>query len=145
MTDSLLDRFSDALEEAGGRFVRAGPGDDPGDWAEREYPGATVGIDAADLLIAETGTVARSYPDREAARVSLDPEVTVFTATGDEVVADLPEALERIAPAHRESRAYTVLVTGPSRTADIEKTLVVPAHGPRQVIVWLTGDAHAHS
>jgi L-lactate dehydrogenase complex protein LldG len=52
-------------------------------------------------------------------------------------VPDLPAALARLSPMHRAGRAYTVLVTGPSRTADIEKELVIPAHGPRELVVVL--------
>ena len=87
----------------------------------------------------ETGTVLRSYPSREASRISLAPDVSVFLAARDSLVPDLPAALDRIAPAHRAGRAYTVMITGPSRTADIEKELVIPAHGPRELIVLLVG------
>jgi L-lactate dehydrogenase complex protein LldG len=139
MAGSLLETFEAALARAGGRLVRAGRRKDPRAFASKEHPGASVGVDDADLLVAETGTVVRSYPDRESARVSLTPEVSVFVAKEDSLVANLPEALARLAPAHREGRAYTVLVTGPSRTADIEKTLVIPAHGPKELLVWWRG------
>ena len=55
----------------------------------------------------------------------------------DQLVPGLPEALTRLADRHREGRAYSVFITGPSRTADIEKELVIPAHGPRELVVVL--------
>jgi L-lactate dehydrogenase complex protein LldG len=136
----LMDRFEQALVRAGGRLVRAAGEEAGRRWVEAEYADGDAGVDEADLLVAETGTVVRTYPTREASRVSLVPEVSVFLATPDRLVPDLAVALERLAPLHREGRAYTVFVTGPSRTADIEKQLVIPAHGPRELIVVLCGE-----
>jgi L-lactate dehydrogenase complex protein LldG len=96
-----------------------------------------VGVDRADLLVAETGTVVRTYPSREASRASLHPATSVFVASGEALVPDLAAALRRLRPVHGQGAAYTVLVTGPSRTADIEKVPVIPAHGPRELIVLL--------
>ena len=76
---------------------------------------------------------------REASRISLVPARSVFLATPGMLVATLAEALDLVAGDHRAGRAYTVLVTGPSRTADIEKELVIPAHGPRELWVILVG------
>ena len=98
---------------------------------------AEIGIDRADRLVAETGTVVRSYANRAAARVALVPAVSVFLTHRDALVRDLPAALAHVAEAHGQGRAYTVLLTGPSRTADIEKQLVIPAHGPRELLVVL--------
>jgi L-lactate utilization protein LutC len=152
----LASRFEAALVRAAGRVLRC-----PDEAAARaalgrEYAGrrivyledgpspeelrvAEVGVDRADVLLAETGTVLRSYRTREESRISLVPEVSVFFASTAALVPDLPAALRELAPAHREGRAYTVMVTGPSRTADIEKQLVIPAHGPREVLVLLVG------
>lgn len=146
--------FGEALQAASGRLVRCRDVEEARAWIEREVGGqrvvriedgpseddlrqADVGLDDADFLIAETGTVVRSYGTRTDARISLVPPKTLFLATRDRLVRDLPEALRRIAARHRSGRAYTVFITGPSRTADIEKQLVIPAHGPREVVVLL--------
>lgn len=153
--EDLLAAFRAALEAADGRVevvadeaaarrlvAERWPGrrivdvdEAPDETALRE---AEVGVDRADWLVAETGTVVRSYPDRTAARLGLVPPVSVFLACASSLVRDLPAALARVAEAHGAGPAYTVLVTGPSRTADIEKQLVIPAHGPREllVVVW---------
>jgi hypothetical protein len=127
--------FRFRLEQAGGVFrefaglagVRAAFPDDDGE----------TGMEWADLLIADTGTVVRTCATRESSRVSLVPPRTVFLATAAMIVPGWPEALARLALIHRAGTAYTVFVTGPSRTADVEKQLVIPAHGPREVIVAL--------
>jgi len=152
----LLDRFTAALEAVAGRIVRVADEAAARDFLEAEYVGkvvvhsadgpdeaalvaADVGVDRADLLLAETGTVLRTYADRAASRISLVPETSVFLAAADGIVPGYPEALETIADRHREGRAYSVLITGPSRTADIEKELVIPAHGPRELVVIVIG------
>ena len=138
-SERLADRFAAALERAGGRLVRL-PDEDAADrWLREAAWTEETGVDRADLLIAETGTVVRSYETREESRVSLVPPCSVFLAAPDQLVPDLASALTRLAPLHEAGRAYTVLITGPSRTADIEKELVIPAHGPRDLVVLLCG------
>lgn len=155
---NLVQTFQAALEAEAGRVVTVPDEDAARRWLETELAGrrvvrahehlekedlerADVGVDEADLLVAETGTVVRSYPSRAASRVSLVPPTTVFVARADRIVSDLPTALAELAERHRASRAYTIFLTGPSRTADIEKQLVIPAHGPREFIVLLiTGE-----
>ncbi|NMC69735.1 MAG: LUD domain-containing protein [Myxococcales bacterium] len=96
------------------------------------------GVTGADALIAETGTVALSLADRAAALASLLVDTHVVLAHPSLVLPDLATYHARRAarPAAPGGR-LDILVTGPSRTADIEKTLVIPAHGPRRMIVVL--------
>jgi len=116
----------------GAPFVRAE--DDPTEAALRD---AAIGVDRADLLIAETGTVVRTFPSREAARVTLVPPVIAFLARRQALVRDFPATLRQIQKRHETGRAYTVFITGPSRTADIEKILILGAHGPKRLVVLL--------
>ena len=143
----LFERFRRELERAGGRLVELAPDASVDDFLARTWPGARivrsgdgmdgaeVGVDRADALLAETGTILKSYADRESSRASLVPPVSVFLARRADLVPGLPEALARVAPLHRAGPAYSLLITGPSRTADIEKELVIPAHGPRELVV----------
>jgi L-lactate utilization protein LutC len=155
--EGSLEKFTEALERVAGRVARVADEKEARAWLEREYEGrrvvfaeddpdeaalreAEVGVDRADLLLAETGTVLKTYPSRGASRISLVPEVSVFLADADDLVAGYAEAIERVADRHRDGPAYTVLITGPSRTADIEKELVIPAHGPRELTVVVMGE-----
>ena len=130
-----VEAFRFALRRAGGRYLEFASETD----ARAAFPDddGETGVDQADLLIADTGTVVRTYASREESRVSLVPPRSVFLATPDLIVPGLPEALDRLGDLHRAGPAYTILITGPSRTADIEKQLVIPAHGPRELVVAL--------
>ncbi len=72
----------------------------------------------------------------ETLKASLLPETHLVVLPVSLLVADLPEALEMTRHA-----ANAVLVTGPSRTADIEMTLTIGVHGPKEIIVFLVDDS----
>jgi len=92
-----------------------------------------VGIEA-DYGIAETGSLV-FIPARGRARASwLDLEVLDVELLEDRIVRDL-EGLFALLGSNMPSAV--AIVTGPSRTADIEQTLVVGVHGPREVRVRL--------
>jgi L-lactate dehydrogenase complex protein LldG len=133
---ALSERFADALRRAGGRFLTAAD-----ETEARAAVGPDAVLDRADLLIAETGTVVRHYADAGESRGSLWPERSAFLAGPEALVPDLATALSRLGGVHRAGRALTVFITGPSRTADIEKELVIPAHGPRELVVVLVPPA----
>ena len=102
-----------------------------------------VGISGAFVAIAETGTLMMlSGPDTPAS-MHLLPETHVAVVEADRIVAHYEEgfALAR-AERGRLPRA-TNLVSGPSRTGDIEQTIVLGAHGPYRVHVVIVGDAGA--
>ena len=89
---------------------------------------ADVGLTTADYLVAESGTLVLRA-DGRARSVSLLPPVHVAIVTRDRLWADLGAALADLRAAGARDSCVT-LVTGPSRTADIEKKLVVGVHGP---------------
>jgi L-lactate dehydrogenase complex protein LldG len=96
---------------------------------------ATVTITRAELLVAQTGSVLISSAcgGRGA---SVAAPVHIVLAGIDQLVPDLETAIARAyEPASRN--AYLCLITGSSRTADIEKILVMGAHGPKRLIVIL--------
>ncbi len=101
----------------------------------RESSEATVTL--AEALVAQTGSifVSSACGGRGA---SVAAPVHIVVATLDQLVPDLDAAFARLRErgAH-EKNSMLCLVTGSSRTADIEKILVMGAHGPRRLVVIL--------
>jgi len=98
--------------------------------AAPELPGA--GVSRAAYGIAATGSVVvASSPDEPRSRHLL-PEVHVSLLRQDAVVPDLAALFAALAGKLPSALA---IVTGPSRSADIEQRLVVGVHGPREVHV----------
>jgi L-lactate dehydrogenase complex protein LldG len=89
-------------------------------------------------LIADTGTAVVLARLSGGRRPGLVDPVHVIEARADQLVPDLAAALERIGPELARASAVT-LVTGPSRTADIEQTLIRGVHGPKDVHVVFVG------
>lgn len=93
---------------------------------------ACLGVTAADLCVAETGTaLLHSGPGRPRA-VSLLPSIHVAVARLDAVVADFPELYAALAERGHAAGlpGSWVLVSGPSKTGDIEAVMVNGVHGP---------------
>ncbi len=93
---------------------------------------AGVGITSADYALAETGTLVMISSPREARLVSLLPPVHVAVIPASSIIGNLDELLT-LAPLPAEQSSSMVLITGPSRTADIEQILVRGVHGPGQI------------
>ncbi len=94
---------------------------------------AKLGITLCDGLIAETGTVVLLNHPSETRELSLLPEYHVVIAASDQLYESLDVCLSKIRRLYADGLMPSItLITGPSRTADIEKTLVVGVHGPRE-------------
>ena len=96
-----------------------------------------VGISRVQAAIAETGTLLLDSSRERHRLVSLVPPVHIAILKENQIVGTLGEALAIL----RQSEQLTpiaTLVTGPSRTADIELTLAIGVHGPQElyVVVW---------
>ncbi len=88
-------------------------------------------VSRATLAVAETGSLLIRYDQIPETMPLFLADCVIFILCQDQVVADLHQAFSAI-PAQTGNM---VLITGPSRTADIEKVLVLGAHGPRRLIV----------
>lgn len=97
---------------------------------------AAIGITGADWGIAASGSVVLNHGPGRARSASLLVEHHVVLLPTARVVASLHEAMSRVG---WESTSNTVVITGPSRTGDIESILTVGVHGPRHVHVVLVG------
>lgn len=109
--------------------------------SEDEFEQADAGITSCEVLIARNGSVMISSGNASGRRLSAYAPVHIVIAKASQMVMDLKDALafvERRYQGHIPSLLSTI--TGPSRTADIEKELVMGAHGPKSLYVFLLED-----
>ena len=99
---------------------------------------ADVGITSADYVLADTGSLVMIASPREARLVSLLPPAHIAVVPRDRILTGLDE-LFTILPNPAEVTSSMVLITGPSRTADIEQILVRGVHGPGRITVVVVG------
>ena len=97
-----------------------------------------VGITGCFCAIAETGTLAFVTGAHTPSATFLLPDTHVAIVRADQLVAGMEEAFSRVRANGAMPRAIN-LVSGPSRTGDIEQTIVLGAHGPRRVHIVLVG------
>ena len=95
---------------------------------------ADIGITSADYALADTGTLVMLASPREARLVSLLPPMHIAVVPQDRILTGLDE-LFSVLPRPADQTSSMVLITGPSRTADIEQILVRGVHGPGQICV----------
>jgi L-lactate dehydrogenase complex protein LldG len=93
---------------------------------------AKVGISQLDWAIANTGTLVQDAARVDQRLVSTLPSIHIALIRSDRLVPDLPSALRKIRP---EQTNYISFITGPSRTADIERVLTIGVHGPEKLII----------
>lgn len=165
-SDDQFTRFRDALAFVGGKLLELQPGDSLGEQLRQTFPDAEriasslplpelplidVGLETnkvvleqidlavlkGEFVVAENGAV--WLPELNMLNRSL-PFITqhlVLVVGRDTLVPNMHIAYQQV---DRESLTYGVFVCGPSKTADIEQSLVVGAHGPRSLTIVLTSD-----
>ncbi len=102
----------------------------------RADPPVSAGIQSAEFAIAETGTVVQTSRGGRSQHPGLVSDVHVALLSADRIVEAMEECLEALSV---DPPRNVSLITGPSRTADIELTLTIGVHGPRKVIAVLLG------
>jgi L-lactate dehydrogenase complex protein LldG len=95
---------------------------------------AACGITGADYALADTGTLVMLASPQEARLISLLPPVHIAIVQHERLLTGLDELLS-ILPHPAEQTSSMVLITGSSRTADIEQILVRGVHGPGEIHV----------
>lgn len=93
---------------------------------------AGFGITCADYALADTGTVVLLTSREEARLISLLPPVNLVLVPQERILSGLDELLS-LESLPVEQRSAMVLITGPSRTGDIEQILVRGVHGPGEI------------
>ena len=98
-----------------------------------------VGITGCHCAIAETGTLVFVTGAESPSATFLLPETHVAIVRVDQVMPGMEDAFARIRAEHHALPRAVNLVSGPSRTGDIEQTIVLGAHGPRRLHIVLVG------
>jgi L-lactate dehydrogenase complex protein LldG len=93
---------------------------------------AGVGITSADYVLADTGTLVMLSSAEEARVISLLPPAHLAIVSSRRILSGLDELLTLL-PNPAAQTSSMVLITGPSRTADIEQILVRGVHGPGEI------------
>lgn len=102
----------------------------------QELEKCDAGISECDALIAQTGTVVVTAKSAGGRALSVLPPHHVVLATREQLLADLPAAFALLKRKYNDCYPSMMsFITGPSRTGDIERILVLGAHGPKKLTV----------
>lgn len=96
-----------------------------------------VGVSECECLVAQTGSVMFSTRSSGGRALSILPPVHVVIARREQLVGDLTDAYALVRKKYGENLPDCLgFITGPSRTGDIERILVLGAHGPKELFVF---------
>jgi L-lactate dehydrogenase complex protein LldG len=102
--------------------------------ARQQSPPQTAGLQTADYAVAETGTIVQTSRGGKSLLPGLLADVHVALLPRDALVDRMEECLAALADDPPRNISF---LSGPSRSADIEQTLTIGAHGPRKMIAVL--------
>jgi L-lactate dehydrogenase complex protein LldG len=93
---------------------------------------AKIGISQMEWGIANTGTLAQDATKADQRLASTLSWIHIMLVGTNNIVADLPAFMAKMHPSRSN---YIALITGPSKTADIERVLAIGVHGPERVVI----------
>ncbi len=93
---------------------------------------ARFGISQMQWAMADTGTLVQDSSAIEQRLVSSLTDIHIVLVPTSGILADMPTMLTRI---HPRDSGYIAMITGPSRTADIERVLTIGVHGPERLVI----------
>jgi L-lactate dehydrogenase complex protein LldG len=101
-------------------------------------PDCDASITSCEALVARTGSIVLSTASESGRTSSVYAPIHICIAYSNQLVYDIKDALQLVKSKYENHLPSLItFATGPSRTADIEKTLVVGVHGPKEVYVFL--------
>jgi L-lactate dehydrogenase complex protein LldG len=107
-------------------------------FSTKQLGDAEAAITTCELLIARTGTIVMSSAQESGRTVSVYAPVHICFAYMNQLVYEIKDGLQLLKDKYAGNLPSLItFATGPSRTADIEKTLVVGVHGPKEVFCFL--------
>jgi len=102
-------------------------------------------ITGCDWLVARTGTIVMSSVSQSGRTASVYAPIHICIAYTHQLVYDIKDALESVHEKYKDNiPSLITFASGPSRTADIEKTLVTGVHGPKEVYLFFVDEVHKH-
>ncbi|MCA5005988.1 LutC/YkgG family protein [Sphingobacterium bovistauri] len=108
---------------------------------EKDFEVAEIGITACEVLVARNGSIMISNANPGGRRLSIYPPIHIVFAKASQLVMDIRHGMSIIKEKYGNNLPSMITtITGPSRTADIEKMLVLGAHGPKDLFVFLIED-----
>ncbi len=109
--------------------------------SEEEFNNQVAGLTRCDFLISRFGSIMVSSGLSSGRRMFVFPEVHIVLAQMSQVVTEIRDGLKGMKKKYPERLPSQItVITGPSRTADIEKTLVMGMHGPKELFVFVVDD-----
>jgi L-lactate dehydrogenase complex protein LldG len=114
----------------------------PADWFNglrvNDVEKCDASITSCECLIARTGSIVLSSGQSHGRTASVYAPIHICIAYANQLVYDIKDGLQRLKEKYGAQLPSSIsFATGPSRTADIEKTLVVGVHGPKEVYLFL--------
>ena len=106
-------------------------------YTSAELEPCDAGISGCDCLVAQTGGIVVTAASAGGRALSVLPPHHVLIATTSQMVGDLADAFAVVRERYGEVPSFLSFITGPSRTGDIERILVLGAHGPKKLTVLL--------
>ena len=113
-------------------------------WKTTLFDKIDASITHAVAAIADTGSLVLNPGPHEPRSLSLVPPVHVALVRASTLYASLPAAMAALHP-QSDMPTNLLLVTGPSKTADIQQTLAYGAHGPKELVIVLVNDLTAQA
>ena len=105
---------------------------------KNDLAGCDVSITGCECLIARTGSIVMSAAQPGGRTTSVYAPIHICIAYTNQLVYDVKDGLQLVKDKYGNNLPSLItFATGPSRTADIEKTLVVGVHGPKEVYLFL--------
>ena len=106
--------------------------------SKKDFESMQVGITPCEFLVAHLGSALISSAGASGRRLHVFPETHIIIAHEEQLVNYLDDGIEEIEKKYKGKLPSMISnITGPSRTADIEKTLVMGMHGPKKLFVLL--------
>ena len=126
----ISDALAKACEEKGIMFIKNG--------LRKHLAGIDIGINEAILGVAPSGTCMVCGNSEESRLASMISEISIIILKKSEIYPDLPSVAQNLRDRQKDGKvSYTTFITGPSRTADIERVGAIGVHGPLELHVIL--------